>query len=239
MARSSGTGVHVQSHDTAWFIIVFFLLGGIAFTVAIPGIWIGQIWIGVAVLLAIVFLLLGRREANWDRIKQEGIRGQARILSGGQTGTYINEQPVMNLTLRVEAPGVAPYELEKKVTVPLLAIASIGSGRPLPVYLEREKPEDIVIDWNEVVASASMPQTQAATIDLSQDPAAREGVLRALKEHGVDVAHAEAASNPGMPVADDSGAPLDRLQKLMELKNAQLITDEEFAEHKGRILKDV
>ena len=265
-----GTGVMVQSKGTAWFIIVFFLIGGIAFTVAMPSIWIGQIWIAVAVLLGIFFLFLSRKEADWERIKREGIRGQARILGGQQTGTYINEQPVMKLQLKVEAPGIAPFEMEKKATVPLLAIATLGSGRPLTVYLERDRPEDLVIDWNEAVAGAATATPAAAaggtevnvpanaeagpavmealqqhgispeggTVDLRQPSAARDDVLRALKEHGVDVAHAQAAADPDTPV-ESSAQPLDRLQKLMELKNAQLISDEEFAQHKERILKDV
>jgi predicted DNA-binding transcriptional regulator YafY len=37
-----------------WFIVAFFFIGGIAFTVALPWVGIGQIWIAVAVVLGLV-----------------------------------------------------------------------------------------------------------------------------------------------------------------------------------------
>ena len=267
----------IGSMGTAVFIITFFLLGGIAFTIAIPEIWLGQIWIVVALALGVFFFFLARRQAGMERIRKEGIRGTAHILGGEQTGAQVNDQPVMKLKLRVEASGVAPFEVVKKAIVPIFSVGALGSGRPLPVYFMRDKPHELVIDWDEAMATAATlpqggatastgggtpvyvgggdPDAQGAvadalkkhgiapegTIDLRENQAARADVLKALKEQGIDVAHAEAAANPETTVQgqQSSANTLDRLQKLMELKNAQLITDEEFSEHKERILKDV
>ena len=265
MIGSLGTGV---------FITVFFLLGGIAFTIVMPDIWIGQIWIAVALVLGAVFFFLARRQAGMEKVKQEGIRGEAQVLGGEQTGTQVNDQPVMKLKLRVTAPGVQPFETVKRAIVPIFSVGRLGTGQPLPVYFRREEPDKLVIDWDEAMAqTATLPQGGVApgggaqfhvqdghpaqgavedalkkhgiaadgTVDLRENQAARADVVKALSEHGVDVAHAQAAANPGTTVQGqaDSASTLDRLQKLMELKNSQLITDEEFAEHKERILKDV
>ena len=46
-----------------WLLIAFFFFGGIAF-VAIPEtreIYIGQIWIAVSLLLALLFVVIGRK----------------------------------------------------------------------------------------------------------------------------------------------------------------------------------
>ena len=261
MIGSLGTGV---------FITVFFLLGGIAFTIVMPDIWIGQIWIAVALVLGAFFFFLARRQAGMEKVKQEGIRGEAQVLGGEQTGTQVNDQPVMKLKLRVTAPGVQPFETVKRAIVPIFSVGRLGTGQPLPVYFRREEPDKLVIDWDEAMAqTATLPQggvataapapapgggaqfhvqeghaaqsAVAGTIDLRENQAARADVLNALSEHGVDVAHAQAAANPDTMVQGqaDSASTLDRLQKLMELKNSQLITDEEFAEHKQRILGDV
>ena len=47
-----------------WILIAFFFFGGIAF-VAIPEtreIWIGQIWIAVSLILAVIFIAVGRKQ---------------------------------------------------------------------------------------------------------------------------------------------------------------------------------
>ena len=47
-----------------WFLVAFFLVGGGAFAVLMPEIWIGQIWIVVALGLAAYYFLMIRRAAR-------------------------------------------------------------------------------------------------------------------------------------------------------------------------------
>jgi len=86
-------------------------LGGIAFAIAIPEILIGQIWIVVALSWRPARLSGRRSEAN-ERLKREGIPGTAQILEAEQTSVYVNNQPQVRLRLRVEARGLAPFEVE-------------------------------------------------------------------------------------------------------------------------------
>jgi hypothetical protein len=265
-----------RPNAVGWGLVVFFLAGGIAFWITIPDIYIGQIWVGVSLFLAALYLFMGKRADQAEQLKQTGIPGKATILEMTQTGVYVNQQPQVKLKLRIEGQGQQPYELEKRLTVPMIALGTLSSGQPLNVYIDRQDREKIVIDWfgggaaqpggggaftvapqGGAPISVSDPGAQQAvmqalqaqgidpssgTVDLRQNPTARAAVLAALQQHGVDAAHATAAADPSTTVSAEpssTGEPLERLTKLMQLKGAQLITDEEFAEQRKRILDDV
>ena len=75
----------------------------------------------------------------------EGIRGEAEILSREQTGTYINEQPQVKFKLLITTPDSAPYEVEHKEIVNLLDMGSIPEGKNVPVVVHPDNPEDILL----------------------------------------------------------------------------------------------
>jgi len=75
----------------------------------------------------------------------EGIRGEAEILSREQTGTYINEQPQVKFKLIITTPDSAPYEVEHKEIVNLLDMGSIPEGKKVPVVVHPDNPEDILL----------------------------------------------------------------------------------------------
>ena len=75
----------------------------------------------------------------------EGIRGEAEILSREQTGTYINEQPQVKFKLLITTPDSAPYEVEHKEIVNLLDMGSIPVGKKVPVVVHPDNPEDILL----------------------------------------------------------------------------------------------
>ena len=64
-------------------IALFFLIGGIAFWIVIPDVLIGQIWVGVSLLLLLIFGALARAGAKAARIRLEGIQGTATLLDEG------------------------------------------------------------------------------------------------------------------------------------------------------------
>ncbi len=190
----------MRPNAIGWVLVAFFLIGGIAFTVTIPEIFIGQIWIAVSLFLAGLYLWMGRRAGKLEALRRSGKPGTATILEMTQTGVYINEQPQVKLKLRVEGPGIQPYELEKSVVVPLIALGSLSNGRPLTVFVDQTDRENLLIDW--FGGGAAAPFT--------------------ISPQG------------GAPV--NVGEPLDRLTKLMQLRAANLVTEEEFEEHRKRIL---
>jgi hypothetical protein len=248
-------------------LLLFFLIGGIVFTITMPEILIGQIWIAVALGVGLLFVVISRRAAADERLKKEGVPAKAHILEAEQTGTYVNEQPQVRLKLRVEPESTAPYELSKRVVVPMIALGTLTAGRPLSAFVDREDRERIAIDWGGSGAAPAMLSHQggppidlnanpaareaamqalrehgispSGEVDLRSNPAAREAVLAALKSHGLDVAHERAAADPSTAVPEQKGEPLDRLTKLMQLRAANLITDDELAAQRKRILDEV
>lgn len=176
-----------------WAILAFFLIGGIAFWITMPEILIGQIWVGVAVLLGIIYVWMFMRAEQADELRQTGTPGQAQILEMTQTGVYVNEQPRVKLRLAIQAPGVAPFEDTKTHTVPLVALGRLTSGTPLQVYLSRENPSEYVIDWFGAPAGApavmgpiTVQNQQGGAVTVQGNPGAAEAVMKALSDHGID-----------------------------------------------------
>jgi hypothetical protein len=186
-----------------WFIVAFFLIGGIAFTIAMPDIWIGQIWIAVAVLVGVIYLVINRRTDRKLALRQTGLPGTARVLDMTQTGVYINENPQVKMNLQVQAQGLAPYQCEIKATVPLIAIGMLGTGRPLTVFVNPNDHEDIFVDWSNQTAAAAMASMPGApvtagsipftfafpdgsNVDVSSDAAAQQEILDVLRAKGLD-----------------------------------------------------
>jgi hypothetical protein len=55
--------------NKSWWLVFFFLIGGIAFWVTMPEIWIGQIWVAVSVFLGVVYLAVGHFTNITDAFK--------------------------------------------------------------------------------------------------------------------------------------------------------------------------
>ena len=255
----------MRPNKIGWVIVAFFLAGGIVFTMTIPGIFIGQIWIAVSLLLAGIYLFMGRRADRLGSLRVNGVPGTATILEMTQTGVYVNNMPRVRLRLRVEPDGHDPYEIDKTMTVPHFALGALSAGRPLAVFIDPDDPDEMYIDWSGPGGGITVSQEGGApvgvadpaaqqavmqalaehgidpttgSIDLRQLPAARAAVLEALRTHGIDAAHATAAADPATPV-EDKGEPVDRLQKLTQLRAANLITQEEYLEHRKRVLDGI
>jgi hypothetical protein len=108
---------------------------------------------GVAILL----LLWGRRMRRGyqeaQRLKVQGIPGQARIVSMRQTGVYMNEQPQIELTLEVTTAMQGPYQVVVKEWVPLMLLGRLTNGLPLPVKVDPIRPDNLVIEWDSAMGS--------------------------------------------------------------------------------------
>jgi Protein of unknown function (DUF3592) len=111
---------------------------------------------GVAILL----LLWGRKwqkgYAEAQRIKAQGVPGQATIMSMRQTGVYVNEQPQIELQLQVQDEMYGSRQVTMKEYVPLMLLGTLSSGRPLPVKVDPANPNNVVIEW-ESAMSGGMP----------------------------------------------------------------------------------
>ena len=172
-----------------WFLVAFFFLGGLVFFITIPEIWIGQIWMAVAVFLGVLYAAMTAKANNAATLAAHGTRGQAQILNMTQTGTYINNQPRVKLRLRIEAPGITPFEDEDTVTVPLIALGALSAGGTLSVVLDPAEPQKYVIDWfgNAGGPPITFQTEDGRSVSLANDPRATAEVVQILQKHGLEM----------------------------------------------------
>jgi hypothetical protein len=88
-----------------------------------------------------------RSAAESDRIRTQGVPGQAQITGMRQTGVHLNEQPQVELQLQVTTDMHGAYPVTLKEYVPLMLTGALSSGRPLPVKVDPADPQRVVIEW--------------------------------------------------------------------------------------------
>lgn len=117
----------------------------------------------------------------WERMKREGLRASAKVLQVESTNLLINRRPQVRMRLAVSVPGKPPYEMEHVDIVEWGQ--SVVPGRELTVYVDRQQPERLVIDWNAPLSSMTVapgPSPSTTGADVSR----RLDELRRLRDRG-------------------------------------------------------
>ena len=163
----------------------------------------------------------GYKEAQ--RLRMSGVPGQATILGMRQTGVYLNEQPQIELNLQVQSEMHGPYQVTVREYVPLMLLATLGSGRPLPVKVDPADPQKLVIEWENAMSGgmagvgAAMPMTLPASADSTQhDPEARKAEKERLLATGV-AGKATVTSARATGGIDSEGRPVYDLMLTIEI----------------------
>ncbi|MEV8513730.1 hypothetical protein [Dactylosporangium sp. NPDC051484] len=76
-----------------------------------------------------------------------GVPGEATIIGLADTGARVNLQPMVRLSLLVEAGGRPPYPVTREVLLPLNASAQAGVGQRVTVLVHPQQPERILVRW--------------------------------------------------------------------------------------------
>jgi hypothetical protein len=137
-------------------------------------------------------MLDGIRQANalmeqtgeQQRLLMSGIPGRARIDAAVDTGVTLNEQPVAELTLTVEVPGMSPYQVVSRQPIPRLMAASFAPGQTVPVKVDPANPTSLTVDLAGF-ATAAGATPGATPIVPSQSPAERLERLAGLRDRGI------------------------------------------------------
>jgi hypothetical protein len=74
-----------------------------------------------------------------------GIAGTATVNALSDTGTMLNNAPVMELDLTVSVPGREPYNLKHRQLVAFAALANFQPGKTFPVHVDQQDQSKIVI----------------------------------------------------------------------------------------------
>jgi hypothetical protein len=138
---------------------VGFIGGGIAFVLTAPGagMVLGPIWLvmGGAFVFFSVRSMRGRRDD--ERIRSEGIRATATLLSAKTTGWVVNSVPQWALRLRIEGAG-APYE----ATLKLQTYNPPPNGAAMAVRVDPLRRAHIVLADDAVQTDAGEPPIDTA-----------------------------------------------------------------------------
>ena len=157
------SGAAVGSSASSWLIFVGMieLASGIGALIAdqrAPGprggyFIAGVALVGTAALLIIIGIVLRVASTKKRRIEQSGTPGEARVVSVGQTGMLINNNPVIEFDLEVTLPGMAPYRTTTRSTVPIIALPRVMPGARLPIKADPSEPSKIVVDWGRLAST--------------------------------------------------------------------------------------
>jgi hypothetical protein len=96
-------------------------------------------------IMAIVFVPLIRRSMQNGQLMKTGETAQGVILSVGQTGMYINEQPQLKIIIEVRPANRPPFQAEVKKVVPLLQLAQMQPGQMVEVKYDPNNTSKVAL----------------------------------------------------------------------------------------------
>jgi hypothetical protein len=196
-----------------------------------------------------------------DDLLEHGIRGKATVekadmAAGMNYSGYMSEKTSeglltgdrtmvkYKLQLQIELPDREPYLAGVTLPVPGPKIRYMTGGSVCEVLVDPKKADHVAIDWNGTFQQGTIEQMAAA------NPL----IAAAMKGAGVDIEAVSQMQRTAMAQGQTSGAvfvggqlvsggsvaakpdPLDQLKKLAELHASGVVTDEEFATEKAKLL---
>jgi hypothetical protein len=169
------------------FLAVYFAVGPIV------GRW--MFWVGLLITAADVLIALAlasfnaRSAAKTQALEQSGVLALAQVVGIQETGTRINEQPLVKIDLQISGPGLAPFASQDRV---------IASVTRLPMIMNRKlvalvdpTTNEYQIDWERSgFVSGVMPANftiaeDNRTYDLTGQTEPLMEILQILRAHGI------------------------------------------------------
>jgi hypothetical protein len=177
------------------------------------GVMFGGIFVAVPALLMLLFFGMARsgraKAVKAQHLVATGARGVGTIANVRDTGVTINDNPRVEITMRIEPEDGSPaFDAQKTVTVSRVSIPRAGDR--FPVWYDRNDPTQ----W-------------AYGTDL--DPTQAPPDVQALFQR------ATATATPATPAAPASNTA-EELTKLNDLRLKGVLSDAEFEAAKARVL---
>jgi Short C-terminal domain len=147
----------------------------------------------------------------------------AKAVAKGFTEPVPGDRFAMQIPLEVHPPSGEPYEINYVFTAARMK-AAISAGMEIPIKIDPEDPQSIAVQWDAQQASIA-----AAGGDMAAVTAGLQATYGNAANEAMMAAQAGAA-------AED---PLTKLKKLGEMRDAGLVTNEEFAAKKAELLAEM
>ena len=110
------------------FLIVYFATG--ADSLLKWMFYVGLLVTAADVLIALAIANFGAKSAaKTQALEQTGVLAVAQITGMGETGTRINDQPLVKLQLHIEGPGITPFDAQDRVIASVIRLGSLTSRR--------------------------------------------------------------------------------------------------------------
>ncbi|CAN5734415.1 SHOCT domain-containing protein [soil metagenome] len=182
------------------FLAIYFLFGA-------DPMFKWMFWIGLVVTAADVLIALGitgarnRATARTQYLEASGVLARARVTAIHETGTRVNDQPLVKLDLHIEGPGLVAFTSQDRVLASLTRLPLI-TGRELVVLVD-PATNSYQIDWNRSALVGGMMPAQFTldednhTYDLSGQAEPLMEIMQILKANGVPLTDTiDIRSNP-------------------------------------------
>lgn len=195
---SSGSGFVGSFLKTLAFVMVCGIVGPIFvvmyYVIDEPGLeWMFWTGLGVTILNVVIAFVIARVSARFTakmaRMQVSGHMALADVTALRQTNMEINDQPVMQLGLRIHGAEVPTFDVDVRKTVPIVAQAMLHR-RVLAVLVDPSTRE-FEIDWQATgMVTGSVPakftsSEDGRTYDLTGQPEPLIAILEVLRKHGI------------------------------------------------------
>ena len=144
----------------------------------------------------------------------------AKAVAKGFTEPVPGDRFAMQIPLEVHPPSGEPYQINYVFTAARMK-AGITAGMEIPIKIDPEDPQRIAVQWDAQQASIA-----AAGGDMAAVTAGLQATYGNAPADAMAAAQASAAA----------GDPMTKLQKLGEMRDAGLVTNEEFEAKKAELL---
>jgi hypothetical protein len=170
------------------FLVVYFALGQMSIVK-----W--MFYVGLLITAADVLIALAlanfsaKSDARTQMLEASGVLALAQVTGIRETGTRINEQPLVKVSLHVEGPGITPFDTQDSVIASVTRLPMITS-RKLVVLVD-PTTNQYQIDWNRSALVAGMVPAQFTlsddnrTYDLSGQAGPLMEIMQILKANNV------------------------------------------------------
>jgi Protein of unknown function (DUF3592) len=99
----------------------------------------------IALIFAVVFGSIFRRWRTKQRVLQTGVDARATIVQIRDTGTRINDNPVVGLMLQVQPLNAPSFQVEVKETVSIVQLPMFQPGAQLQIKYDPAQPSHVAI----------------------------------------------------------------------------------------------
>ncbi len=121
--------------------------------------WVGLLITAADVLIALALANFGAKsDAKTQALEQSGVLALAQVIGIHETGTRINEQPLVKIDLQISGPGITPFDTQDRVIASITRLPMI-TNRKLVVLVDPATNE-YQIDWERsALVGGVMPAT--------------------------------------------------------------------------------